>query len=254
MEMTAKETSDEAVDKDLGASSPTEIYSMTDKGAHHDPIPHDPSEKQLKKEDKKKTDHSLLFWRAGLAVLAILVVSGVIYFVGKGVNLAIHKISGKSAATANVTTSSILRSVADPLSGYPTAPVISNNNIVPVGGVANSGYGSSSSASPQVLGASTSVKPGGSNCPDYDSNHYYCEWMDQYRYRPYDSKAEYDGAHAVKTAPVTTGYTPPAYPTTPTVPTTGRSRLAANNCPDYDAANYAYCIWYGPSIYRGFEY
>ncbi len=210
------------------------------------------TEVEVIKTEHEKQRH-LIFWRVGIGVLILLLIVGIIYFIGKGFNWGVSKIAGQSAMLSYVPA---LHSNADPNSPQPTEPVISNTNIYPVNSPGTSGGA--------VLGANQVAN----NCPSYVSqNYYYCEWDGADTFRPYRTKAEFDAAHAAVTNPQpiyspVTYSTPPytftpatSYPADSTSSTASQQigGIAANNCPTYAATWYAYCVWDGKYIFRGFR-
>ncbi|MDB4940238.1 MAG: hypothetical protein JWO40_663 [Candidatus Doudnabacteria bacterium] len=279
------ENLEKRTDKDLAGNSETEVYSMTGNASHLE-NPEDGPYSSNKIESPAQTHNqqkkSILAWRVTLGVLIIAIAIGVFYFVGKGVNAAIHKVSGTAQAQSPII-SPILKSNADPFSSHPTEPVVSSYNIVPVGTGATSsttpnysGGMSNVNSNGQVLGASISSN----NCPDYLGNqYYYCEWTSPYIFRPYKTKAEYDAdiqsraQHPAASqnlslstpayTPSYPGYTPPTYSAPSYVPSSYNPNLmvpstttagkVVNNCPDYAASQYDYCVWESPYIWRGIK-
>ncbi len=271
------------------SGSPTEVYSMRE-GSHTRSADerHTDPHKDVKKKPEAKKGNDVLYWRLGLGLAIIVILTGVVYFVGKGINWGIKKISGRSQVSNYTTTlrSDPLRSNADPRLAYPTGPVVSNMNMIPVGATPDS--------SGQVLGATTPVPatqvPASSGsgrlangCPYYASSYYYCEWQDEYTYRPYNTPEEYAAAHQSQpvVAPRYSGYAVPTYtyPTTSyTAPSSSytyapapgysyggssldqaiaaskvRSPRLPNGCPAYTGDDYVYCTWPDEYTFRGFR-
>ncbi len=279
MEIGASETRDKGVDKDL-AGNPGAVYSMTgdtqpreassDEGAFFEDraeakhVKHPTAKHEDSKKAEQKKNKEIVTWRMGIGILIILLITGLVYFAIKGVNWGISKVSGDRPTASYIPS---LRTNADPNSAVKTGPVISNMNIYPAGGSMGQVAGVSTTM-PTNASSGSSGSVGPSNCPDYlAGQYYYCEWLDGVNFRPYKTQEEYLQTKAAKSTYTSTtstnyipnaSYTPPIYtpPTYSGYTPSGYTppAKAGVNCPDYDAKNYDYCVWYSPLMYRGFNY
>lgn len=261
-------------DSDLGTHEKNREYEREEKKekekAKHPE--HKPEPKPDPKQEAAKKQRSIVINRMVVAFLILTMFGAGIYFIGKGINWGIKKIQGKTSAM-NVVTPSLV-SVADPNSAHPTEPVISNMNIYP-GGQAPEVQTANGST-----GGNSGAALANNNCPGYLANrYYYCEWLDKTNFRPYATKEEYDSAHTSGNATTTntnytnTNYTNTGYPyNQPYYPPTGgysqptnypyyqvppqtnnSGAIGPNGCPEYTGNQYAYCVWYDRTIFRGYR-
>jgi len=250
-------------DKAEAGDATHDIYSMGHGGSHT----HDAAERDsdLKPAPPKAppASNEVLYWRIGLGFAIILIIAGVIYFIGKGINWGIRKISGPSESVA---TSSIY-SNADPLLSMSSGPVVSNNNIIPVGGAAAISSSGTSSSSGQVAGAETSASQQGvnpaNNCPFYTGNTYfYCQWQSEFVFRGFETAQDFAAANPVTPSSPSMPVPPPRSNNAQTPPGASlnqaiyasqvRSPVLPNGCPDYTGNTYDHCIWINSYTWRGF--
>jgi hypothetical protein len=274
--MPPQEHLEQSEDKALAGDATHDMYSMGGSTADHEAETEPDKKQSHSAKEPEKKNHEILYWRLGIGLAIILIITGLIFFIGKGINWGINKVAGqKNVVTPYVST---LRSNADPNDSRPSGPVVSNMNIIPVSSAAN-GTGTSA-ATPSNGTSSTGSVAGASimsnNCPTYtDTEYYYCEWVDRYTFRPYRTKEEYEGSKLKTTAPRVTTQTTPSittytqptysqpvnsYPTTTTAyspttsyPSTDSNTVLPNGCPSYTADEYVRCVWIDKYTFRGFR-